>query len=97
MFVPTPEALTRLKVLNASNRSCKLTRSPNLTFLNSDVSQRWKPGPKTAPGAEFPNCPTACENAAVLKNLLTVFGPLALPDWLAMMRAEVPLIPKPPG
>src|SRR2546430_9887656 len=71
-------------MLNASALNCKSFDSPTANRLPNAKSKLMKPGPRTAPTFSFPKVAAiGYEKALVLNHWVRVFGPLALPVWLA--------------
>src|SRR5437899_6969176 len=88
-----------LNTLNASIRSCVLTRSVMDKFLNKLRSCRQNPGPMTDPRAALPGATLAFgTNAAVLNQLVMVCAApeLGSPTWFGIeMHPETPMQPNP--
>ncbi len=81
IFVPGLPNFARLKALNASARNCTRTRSLTGTFLNTEISKFFTPGPLKfgiIRGALPKANGSLNENTLVVKNSLSrsVMGPL---------------------
>src|SRR5438067_4721260 len=86
------EKLAWLKTLNISARNCKFNFSVTVNFLNSDVSNVARPGPRNDPRATLPKVPGAGIRKALGSNhwsgLPKITGPLKFgfqfgtSDWL---------------
>src|SRR6267143_5368925 len=86
-------------MLKASARNCKRVLSPIFVFLNSEMSQRCSPGPRTAPRRAFPGGPAAFgtfTNAAVLNHLSKVWGAPLLGLLISLGRRPAKLFPSRP-
>src|SRR5205807_5240256 len=81
-----------LKKLKPSNRTDTTLDSLRWIFLNKARSQLLRPGPRTIPFAALPKVAAGgTANAAVLNQLLSVFGPDGFPTRLG--RSSPPPIP----